>query len=95
MFRLKPQPFPAGLERTIDSLLTEMSSVDAESEEYSQMADQLVKLYKLKEVDASKKLSADTLALVLGNLVGIIVIVGHERVNVVTSKALQFVLKLR
>ena len=48
-----------------------MEDVSAETPEYAKMADQLVKLYKLKEVDSKRKISPDTLATVLGNLIGI------------------------
>ena len=40
-----------------------------------------------------RRVSPDTMAIVAGNLLGIALIVGHERMNVVTSKALGFVLK--
>jgi hypothetical protein len=50
---------------------------------------------RLKEFDRRWKVSPDTAALVLGNLIGILVIVGHERAHVVTSKALNFVMKAR
>lgn len=83
----------SGLEKAIDDLFTEMNSVNADSEEYAKMADQLVKLYKLKEVDIPRQVSPDTLAVVIGNLLGIVLIVGHERTHVVTSKALGFVMK--
>ena len=84
-----------GLREAIDELFLEMSYVPCDSEEYAQMMDQLSKLYSLKEFDSKRRLSPDTLAIVLGNLTGIILIVGHERMNVVTSKALNFILKLR
>lgn len=84
-----------GLETVIDELLNDMSFVSKETDEYSKMVDQLVKLYSLKETDSKRRISPDTLATVTANLAGIILIVGHERAHVVTSKALGFVLKLR
>ena len=97
MFNQKPQIEKSGLEKTIDELIREMATVNGDSDEYAKMADQLVKLYKLKAVDndAKKQLSPDTLALVGGNLLGILVIVGYEQKNVVASKALNFLMKLR
>lgn len=94
MFK-RTQNEKTGLEKAIEELHIEMNSVTADTEQYSQMADQLVKLYKLREFDAPKKVSPDTLVLVGGNLLGIALIVGHERAHVVTSKALSFVLKLK
>lgn len=42
-----------------------------------------------------KRVSPDTLVAVAGNLLGIIVIVGYENKNVITSKALSFLKALR
>lgn len=81
----------SGLEDAIDKILREMAKESSDSEEFARMADQLVKLYTLRK--EPKRISPDTLAVVIGNLVGIIMIVGHERTHVVTSKAMQFVLR--
>lgn len=83
------------LDTTVDALLTRMSVIDFDSEEYATLTERLSVLYKLKEVDSKSRVSPDTLAIVAGNLLGIALIVGHERVGVVTSKALGFVLKAR
>lgn len=95
MFTVKPPGEESGLEKAIDDILSDMAHHPSSSEEYAKMADQLSKLYSLKEFDSKKRVSPDTLAIVLGNLVGIILIVGHERAHVVTSKALNFIMKLR
>lgn len=97
MFTKKPSPELDGLKELIGTLRTRMTAVPCDSKEYAQMADQLSKLYAmLKEIDPpSKKVSADTLALIAANLVGIILIIGHEHVNVITSKALGFVMKAK
>lgn len=83
------------LDQEIARLLGELSNEDVAGQRYAQIADQLVKLYKLQEVHNTKKLSADTIATIVANLAGIIVIVGHERAHVVTSKAVGFLTKLR
>lgn len=41
------------------------------------------------------RVSKDTMAVIAANLVGIVTIIGYERLNVLTSKALGFVLKLK
>lgn len=94
MFTLK-EPHETGLDEVIDELIADMKSSDTDTEAYKHRVDQLVKLYKLKEFDSKKRVSADTMAVVAGNLLGIVLIVGHERAHIVTSKALSFVLKLR
>ena len=95
MFTKKTLHEPSRLEKVIDDLLSEMNSVMSDTEEYSKMADQLVQLYALRDGDRPKGISPDTMAIIAGNLLGILIIVGFERANVVTSKALSFVLKLR
>lgn len=94
MFALKTTE-PSPLEKEIDSILARMSGELPDTDDYAKMADQLVKLYKLKEVDSKRKLSPDALAAVAGNLIGILVIIGYEHKNVITSKALSFVMKSR
>lgn len=79
----------------INKLLDELKAFSAEDDEYAKMMNQLEKLYKLKELDKPKQVSPDTLLIVSANIIGIILIVGHERANVVTSKAVNFLLKLR
>jgi hypothetical protein len=94
MFIKKP-PSETGLEKAIDGVLSEMQGYSASDEEYSDMVDQLVKLHSLKLKEKRQRVSPDILVTVAANLVGILIIVGHERTHIVTSKALSFVLKLR
>lgn len=99
MFNSKPSTSKSGLEDAINNLLSEMAGYDAHSEAYAQMADQLVKLYELKEVDhkvdSGRRPSADTLAIVGGNIFGIAMIVLYEQRGVLTSKALPLLMKLK
>lgn len=87
------------LETTIDTVLSEMANEDPFSAKYANMADQLTKLYALKETDhkikTDNRVSKETWATIAANLAGIAIIVGHERAHVVTSKALSFIMKMR
>jgi hypothetical protein len=82
------------LERAIESVLQEMDGVNADSEEFEKMTDQLVKLHALKTAESRPRISPDVKATIAANLAGILVIVGHERTHIVTSKALGFIKKL-
>lgn len=86
---------PSRLDRAIDEVFDDMAGFTSDADEYGAMADQLSKLYSLKEIDQPKRVSPDTWATVSANLLGILVIVGHERAHIITSKALNFVLKMR
>lgn len=93
---LKKSPHvKTGLEKTIDQLIADMADKKADSEDYANMVSQLDTLYKLKAEDKPDRVSRDTLAIVAGNLAGVILIVGYERANLVTSKALALLVKTR
>jgi len=50
---------------------------------------------KYRDLTKKTRISPDTLAVVAGNLLGIMLILNHEKMNVITSKALAFVLRGR
>lgn len=96
MFNRKTQTETTGLEDAIDAALFELKAHDAHSDEYSKIVDQLDKLYKIKssyDKDNKTSVSMDQIVAVVGNLAGIVMILGYENAHVVTSKALGFVMK--
>lgn len=93
---------PNKLEEAIDRVFVSMTDVECDTEEYSALLDRLSTLYKMKEIEAknkalepSRRVSADTMVTVAGSLLGILMIIGHERANVIGTKALGLVMKLR
>jgi hypothetical protein len=82
------------LDKEIDRVLSEMEKVSSDSEQYAAMVDNLEVLYKFKN-ENKNLISKDTIAIIAGNLLGIVLILGYEKANVITSKALGFVLKGR
>jgi hypothetical protein len=82
-----------GLQTVIDAHIASMT--DANDPEYPAKVDQLAKLYSLKEDTSKSKLSADTAAIVAGNLLGILTIVLAEKSSVITSVGKNFILKAR
>lgn len=91
----RPVDNPAKLQDLIDLVQTQMLSEDANSEEFREMADQLERLYAMKKSNTSSRLSPDTAVAVAGNLLGIGLILNHERLHIVTTKALGFVMKTK
>lgn len=83
------------LDRAIDELYDDLAGFTGDAEEYGLIVYQLGKLHELRDTKKSQPLSMDTLAIVSANILGIIIIVGHERMHVITSKALNFTLKMR
>lgn len=85
----------SNLEKEIDNVLKRMSELDPDSKEYSAMASNLELLFSAKSKEKDRKISPDTLAVIAGNLLGIGLILTYEKANVITSKALGFVIKGR
>lgn len=85
------------LEVVITDLISEMAGHDGNSEEYTQMCANLKTLAETRaiedDIEKPNRPSADTIALVAGNLLGIAAILTFEKVNVITSKSLGFVMK--
>jgi hypothetical protein len=81
------------LDEPIDNLLNEMSTMNSDTEEYDRALRRLETLYNLRDRNRPERVSRDTMALVLGNLAGIGIIVGYERMNVLASRAINFVVK--
>lgn len=87
-----------GLELAIERLHSDMQAEDPDTDKYAKMADNLTKLYKLREFDKNDEQyrpSADTLTIVLGNLSAVLIIVAYEQKHVITTKATSFLQKLR
>jgi hypothetical protein len=86
---------PTKLDNAIDRALSRLSDQEVGSEEYVKTLEAVTKLHKMKEDETPNRLSKDTLAIVSANLLGIMLIIRHEHVNVVTSKAMGLVIRPR
>jgi hypothetical protein len=84
---------PTQLDEAISEVLSDMKGFTSDSDEYAVMVDQLVKLQSLKSCEKTQAISKDTLAIVTGNLIGIVLILSYEKTNVITTRALQFMLR--
>jgi len=83
------------LEKAIDNLHLRMYAMDETSEDYEKLTRRLSELYALKQDYTPPRLSPDVIAQVLGNLAVALIVVKYERENVVTTKVMQFLMKLR
>lgn len=91
MFEREQSP----LEHAIDLAIRDLNRHVIGSEDYVRTLDALVKLHKMKSEERSSVVSKDTLLIVGGNLLGIFMILKHEHVNVITSRAVGLLLKPR
>jgi len=86
-------PRPHYLDSLISRTTAELASIEPGTEEYSNTLSYLERLVKLKAEDKPERISRNTVAVVLGNLAGILLIVAYEQKHVMTSKAFGTILK--
>lgn len=86
---------PSDLEKAIAELYSDLQSYPSDSPEYDRISNQLKKLTKLKTTEVKRRVSPDTLALILGNAAVALIVVGYESKHVVTSKVGSFLMKAR
>ena len=91
----KPKTKLTHLEIVINEALERIEHVDPSTDDFAKATDQIVKLHKMKEAETPSQVSPDTLVLAATNIAGIVMIIKHEHFNVITSKALGFVMKPR
>lgn len=83
------------IQDAIDAILDSMNVYGPDSQEYPQLVEQLEKLTALKQKRKWWKFDPNTVLLVAGNLLGILVIVAYEQNHVWRSKASDFIHKAR
>jgi hypothetical protein len=75
----------------INQLLLDMQVAGPDSEEYPKMMKHLENLRNWRvEEQSTARVSPDKLAEIAGGLLTVLIIVGYERTNVITTKALSF-----
>jgi hypothetical protein len=74
------------IEKQIDAVLEEMTTVGVKSDEYPKLMSNLERLNDIKAKERREPLTYDTIALIAGNLMGILLIVAYEQKHVMTSK---------
>jgi hypothetical protein len=93
MFGRTPKVVNTKLDEVIDRIMQEMDNVGPYSPEYPKLIGHLQRTLALRKSEDKQRVSSDTMAIVLGNLFGILIIVSYEHIHVVTTKALSFILK--
>jgi hypothetical protein len=83
------------LQDAIDSMLRELVQVEGNSEQAERIVARLTELNELQKTNSSGPVSKDVVVTAATNLAGILLILHHERANVIATKALAFVQKLR
>jgi hypothetical protein len=86
---------PSQLDIALNRAYAALSNLQETDEQYAQILDHIVKLHKMKNDERTSQVSPDTWATIGANLVGILLIIRHEHVNVITSRAMNLVTKLK
>jgi len=79
------------IDTEISRLVLKMQDMEVDSDKYGAALERLSKLQKIRQEEKPDRASSDTMLSVAAHLVGIVLIIKHENVNVITSKALNFV----
>lgn len=99
MFLRNPPIETHPLDETITKLISKLEGMEAGSEEYSKAVVSLQTLMELRAAEQAVAkqhlVSPEKIADIAANLLGISLILGFEKANVVTSKGLGFVPRIK
>jgi hypothetical protein len=89
---LDPKP-KSKLDLAIDEVLVEMSHHSASTDEYGKLLERLTALEKLRK--EPRRPSPDVLIQSAVHILGIAMIIRYEELNIITSKALSFIPRVK
>lgn len=99
MFHLTRKAEPHQLDEVITNLIASLEGTSEDTSEYAKQVASLQTLMELRNADKSVArqfpVNPDVLASAAANLVGIVMILQWERVNVLTSKAITLLPRIR
>lgn len=82
------------LDIVIDDVVTRMRVIGPDDPEYKKLVKYLSHLTKMRdESRKNRRVSPDTIAIVLGNVGIVVAVIAYEQGHVVTTKALDFITK--
>lgn len=96
MFKKKPPIDTSVVDEAISECYAHLKGFDPETKEHAKVLKQIAQLEKIKKLSEKKPkmiFTPDALLTAGASLLGILLILNHERANVVTTKALGFVSK--
>lgn len=95
MFRLPFKKETPELDEAIKKVYSRMDRIGPGNEEYTLLVKQLKELDALKSKSSRNASSPDTRLIVLGGIAQVLIIVAYENANVLTSKAIGLLLKVK
>jgi hypothetical protein len=91
VFKRTEDPIKKALDDEILNLFEHMNGKSEFDEEAEKTINAIAKLYELRQ---KERISMDTVANVVTHLAGLLVLMQHERVHVITSKAFGMIKKI-
>jgi hypothetical protein len=95
MFNFTKKDKRTNLVKEIDSVIEYMEDLAPHTEDYAACVKNLEVLYKCQSLEKDKWVSPDTMAMIGGNIIMLFGVLKYEQLNVLTSKAMQFLVKGR
>jgi hypothetical protein len=86
---------PSDLDNEIARLYKLLSDAVPGTARYKELVDLIEQLTKLKTEKSKNKVSSDVLVGALTNLLGILIVIKHEEINVIGGKAFSLVSKAK
>jgi len=80
-------------DKEVDRLVGLMSEMEPSSEDYKKTVESLKTLCEARGKKAAQLIEPEAVLAALSSLLGIVLILSHERLHVVTSRAISFVRK--
>lgn len=90
-----PKHYQRLLEEELERALRELAGTSVGTEEYVKTLTSVERLNDMMAKKIPSSVSKDTLANIGANLIGIFMILQHERLNVISRNALGFVIRTR
>jgi uncharacterized protein YgfB (UPF0149 family) len=79
----------------IARITAQLQHQEIASDEYGELLDRLGKLQKIRQEEKPDTASTDTMLMAATNIVGILLIIRHEHLNVITSRAMNMLTKTK
>jgi len=95
LFKKKNVEEAPNVNELIQLLQAEIKVIDVTDDRYPKLIEQLDKLYKIRAHEAPEKWNKNTFVSAGANILGIVLILGYEQINVVSSKAFGLLTKPR
>lgn len=83
------------LTKAIDELILNMNNVSPDSDEYNRMAQNLEILLRAKSSFKESKIDWTTVATIGGVILQTVLILKHEKIDIISTKAMSTLMKLR